>query len=124
MLSALIHTKRSCAACYITTAYQGLPITVPLVLDDRSAQTTARLVDIIQTVSRIYSLFMILQCMDYTFTLLFRVRGSACYLFIRQVQHFRVKSLRGQRIIYDLISYSSLLGIIQFLEFIYKSTNF
>ena len=52
MLSALIHTVRSWAACYITTADQRHPRTVPLVLRPRSIQTTTRLVDIIQTVSR------------------------------------------------------------------------
>ena len=53
MLSGLIDTMRSCAACQLTTAHQRHPSTVPLVLDTRSTQTTTRLVDIIQTVSRI-----------------------------------------------------------------------
>src|SRR3990167_2029277 len=52
MLSALIHTMRSYAACQLTTAHQRRPIPVPLVLEDRSTQTTTHLVDIIQTVSR------------------------------------------------------------------------
>ncbi len=52
MLSALIHIMRSYAACQMTTAHQRHPSTVPLVLDACSTQTTTRLVDIIQTVSR------------------------------------------------------------------------
>ena len=52
MLSALIDTARSCAACYITTAHQRRPSIVPLVLDTRSTQTLTHLVDIKQTVSR------------------------------------------------------------------------
>lgn len=44
---------RSCAACHMTTAHQRHPGIVPLVLDTRSTQTTAPLVDIKQTVSRI-----------------------------------------------------------------------
>ena len=53
MLSALIDTLRSCAACHMTTAHQRQPSIVPLVLDTRSTQSTTRLVDIKQTVSRI-----------------------------------------------------------------------
>ena len=52
MHSALIRTVRSYAACHMTTAHQRHPISVPLVLEDRSTQTTTHLVDIIQTVSR------------------------------------------------------------------------